>query len=264
MKNLTLILTIAIFAWTNVLFAQSKKVNGRVNSPSNENLIGALVMLKGTTNAVATDFEGKFSLNIPENTENPILVISFMGYNTQEVSLEGKDYIDVVLESSSETLNEIVVTAFGVSKDKRDLGYSTQSIEGADLIQARQPNPIEGLVGKIAGLNIGTNQEMLGRPNIELRGNTGIMYVVDGVPINSDSWNISPDDIETYTVLKGPNAAALYGFRGQNGAILITTKRGTKSTKGFHVSYNTSVQANSGFLTKPPTQSEYGVGDNYV
>lgn len=264
MKNLTLILTIAIFAWTNVLFAQSKKVNGRVNSPSNENLIGALVMLKGTTNAVATDFEGKFSLNIPENTENPILVISFMGYNTQEVSLEGKDYIDVVLESSSETLNEIVVTAFGVSKDKRDLGYSTQSIEGADLIQARQPNPVEGLVGKIAGLNIGTNQEMLGRPNIELRGNTGIMYVVDGVPINSDSWNISPDDIETYTVLKGPNAAALYGFRGQNGAILITTKRGTKSTKGFHVSYNTSVQANSGFLTKPPTQSEYGVGDNYV
>lgn len=263
MKNLTLILTIAVFAWTNALFAQSKKVTGQVKSSSQENLIGVMVMVKGTTQAVASDFQGKFSISIAESVQNPVLVFTFLGYETQEIEVGGQEVLSLVMAPSSEMLSEVVVTAFGVSKEKRDLGYSTQTVDGKDLVKAREPNAIQGLAGKVAGVNIGSNTEVLGAPNVLIRGNAGVLYVVDGVPINSDSWNIAPDDIESYTVLKGPNAAALYGFRGQNGAIVINTKKGSKSPKGFSVELNSSTQMMSGWLSRPQTQSEYGNGNNY-
>ncbi len=156
----------------------------------------------------------------------------------------------------------MVVTALGIKKEAKRLGYSVQSVRGEDLIKARESNPINGLAGKVAGLNVGVNQEMLASPTVLLRGSPLNFYVVDGIPINSDTWNISPDDIETYTVLKGPTAAALYGSRGINGAILITTKRGKKSGKGFTVEWNSSTQFNKGFITVPKVQNEYGGGDN--
>lgn len=264
MKKVSLVLTVLFFTLTSSLIAQGNKVSGTITGNDGGGLIGAMVLVKGTTHAVITDVNSRYSITIPDSITDPVLVINFIGFTIKEIRVDGQTNIDVVMEISSESLDEVVITAFGVSKDKKTLGYSTQSLDGDEITKARQPNPVEGLVGKIAGLNIGTNAEMLGAPNVELRGNTGLMYVVDGVPINSDSWNISPDDIETYTVLKGPNAAALYGFRGQNGAILITTKKGSKSQKGFHAEYNTSMQLNTTFLTRPPTQSEYGVGNNFA
>jgi TonB-dependent SusC/RagA subfamily outer membrane receptor len=167
------------------------------------------------------------------------------------------------MKNDSKALTEVVVTAYGIKKEVRKLGYSVQEVKGADLIKARDPNPINGLAGKVAGLTIGANAEMLGRPEIVLRGSKDLLFVVDGVPINSDTWNISPDDIETYTILKGPNAAALYGTRGINGAIIITTKKGTKDAKGWQVDYNSSTLFEKGMIASPQPQNEYGRGNAY-
>ena len=126
-----------------------------------------------------------------------------------------------------------MVTALGIKKDIRTTGQSIQTVDASNLTKAREPNAINSLVGKVAGLTIGASSELLGRPVVALRGNTDVLFVVDGIPINSDTWNISNDDIDTYTILKGASASALYGFRGKNGAILITTKRGSKDKRGF-------------------------------
>ncbi len=226
------------------------------------------VMVVGTTRGANTDLEGRFEIpGISLAKTNYTVRFTYIGYETYEMEVNLKpglnDVGKIVLKENQNVLSEAVVTAFGVSKNKRVLGYSVQTLDGDEILKAREPNPIQGLSGKIAGLNIGTNAEMLSQPNVVLRGNTGIMYVVDGIPINSDTWNIPSDDIETYTVLKGPNAAALYGFRGQNGAILITTKSGSQSKKGYHIEVNSSLQVNSGFLSAPYFQTEYGNGNNY-
>ena len=166
------------------------------------------------------------------------------------------------LTSADQQLTDVVVTALGVRKETKRLGYSVQEVKGSDLTKARESNPINSLTGKVAGLNVGINQELLASPTVLLRGSPLNFYVVDGIPINSDTWNISPDDIETYTVLKGPTAAALYGSRGINGAILITTKRGKKNNKGFTVEFNSSTQITKGFIAIPRVQNSYGGGDN--
>ena len=173
--------------------------------------------------------------------------------NVQDTAMEKKDSIRDLQEVT-------VTTALGIKRLDRNIGYSVQSVKGSELTTAREPNALSGLTGKVAGLTIGTSAEMLGRPQVVLRGNTDLLYVIDGVPVNSDSWNISPDDIETYSVLKGPNAAALYGFRGQNGAIVITTRRGNGKKHGWSVNVNTSQMLEHGFLAIPISQSEYGRG----
>ncbi|HTF28108.1 MAG TPA: TonB-dependent receptor plug domain-containing protein, partial [Flavitalea sp.] len=147
-------------------------------------------------------------------------------------------------------------------KERKKLGYAVQEVKGEDLIKAREPNPINSLVGKVAGLTVGASAEMLMAPQLILRGRTIGLFVVDGVPINSDTWNISPDDIETYTVLKGATASALYGSRGLNGAIMITTKRGSKDRRGFSVEFNTSTMMEKGFNAIPKVQDDYGPGDH--
>jgi TonB-linked SusC/RagA family outer membrane protein len=151
----------------------------------------------------------------------------------------------------------------GIKKEARAIGYTTQEVKGEELVKAREPNPINSLTGKVAGLTVGPSAELLGRPALVLRGRSDLLFVVDGVPVNSDTWNVSADDIESYTILKGANAAALYGFRGQNGAILITTKRGSKDKRGFAVEFNSSTMLDKTFLTLPQNQSEYGAGSNY-
>ncbi|HEY0608219.1 MAG TPA: SusC/RagA family TonB-linked outer membrane protein, partial [Chitinophaga sp.] len=150
----------------------------------------------------------------------------------------------------------------GIKKEVKRLGYAVQEIKGEDLVKAREPNPINGLTGKVAGLTVGASAEMLGTPQVLLRGSAINLYVVDGVPINSDTWNISPDDIESYTVLKGATASALYGSRGLNGAIMITTKRGSKDKRGFSVELNSSTMFDKGFIAIPEVQDEYGPGDH--
>ena len=168
-------------------------------------------------------------------------------------------------ESDTSRVEEVVVTALGIKKEKKKLGYAVQEIQGADLIKAREPNVVNSLVGRVAGLTIGQSAELLGTPAIVLRGSDprrgqSVLFVVDGIPINSDAYNLGPDDIEKVTVLKGPAAAALYGYRGQNGAIVITTKKGSK--RGIQVEVNSSNMVESGFLTIPKVQDLYGPGDH--
>jgi TonB-linked SusC/RagA family outer membrane protein len=244
---------------SSAAFAQT--VSGRITSSEDgSSLPGVNILIKGTTNGTITDADGSFSLALP--SANAVLVFSYVGFNTQEVAVGGRTTIDVVLTSDATQLTEIVVTALGIEKDKSKIGYATQEVKGSQLVKAREPNAINSLVGKVAGLNVGASAEMIGAPTISLRGRQNILYVVDGVPITSDTWNISPDDIASYTVLKGPSASALYGTRGVNGAIIITTKRGSLDSRGFSVEFNSSNMWDNTFLTIPKVQNEYGPGDH--
>jgi len=238
-----------------------KSVTGTVTADDNNPLPGVSIIVKGTNRGVNTNGDGKFQISVsPEN----VLVFSFVGYTAQEITVGNRSTIDLKMSQDLKQLQEVVVTALGIKKDIRRTGVSIQGIDASQTIKAREPNPIQGLVGKVAGLTIGMSAEMLRRPQVVLRGNSDVLYVVDGVPINSDTWNISPDDIENYSVLKGASASALYGFRGKNGAILITTKRGSKDKRGFSVDFNSSTMFDNGFNAIPKVQDLYGPGDHGV
>ncbi|PRY85458.1 SusC/RagA family TonB-linked outer membrane protein [Mongoliibacter ruber] len=265
MENFNKILLTGVFLllFGNAVTAQERVVSGKVTDEFGEQLIGVSLLLKGTNVGTITDIDGSYSLAVPNEIEQPIIVVSYIGFLPQEVRIGNNSRIDFTLEESIQGLSEVVITAFGVSKEKSSLGYSTQTISGDKLVKAREPSPLNALAGRVAGLTIGPSTEMLAAPNINLRGNSDILFVVDGVPINTDTWNINPDDIESITVLKGPNAAALYGFRGQNGAIQINTKRGSGREKGFSLSLNSSTQLQTSFVTRPRTQTEYGLGNSF-
>ena len=240
-------------------------VVGQVLSQTDQSpVVGASVIIKGTKSGTSTALDGKFSIKAKEGD---VLVISGIGITRQEVVV-GSPEKDLVIRvvTSSRSLSEVVVTATGIKKDAKRLGYSIQTINAANLTQARTADPIDALKGNAAGLEININQEIGHAPDVIIRGENAPtdrpMFVVDGVPITSDTYNINSDDIETYTILKGPNAAALYGFQGKNGAIIITTKKGTRDKRGIVISFNNSTQFNQGFIALPKYQDTYGPGDN--
>ncbi|QKG55752.1 carboxypeptidase-like regulatory domain-containing protein [Hymenobacter sp. BRD128] len=239
--------------------AQSALLGGVVTDDAKQPLPGVTVLVKGTTRGTTTGSDGRFTI---EAKPGEVLEFRMIGSTTQDVPVGEQRALTVALHTDLKSLDEVVVTALGVSKETRKIGYAVQQVNGEDLVRARDPNPITGLVGKVAGLSVGPSAELLRAPNVSLRGNTVSLYVVDGFPIDTDTWNISPDDIETYTVLKGPAAAALYGNRAQFGAILITTKKGNKNKKGFTVELNSSNVIQSGFLAFPRVQDSYGPGEN--
>jgi TonB-linked SusC/RagA family outer membrane protein len=256
LRRACLLLCLVTFS---VLAYAQRSVTGRIFSSEDQKpVIGATVKVKGSNRQTLTDQNGNFSIAA---AENETLVITSVGFASIEVKANA-DLSNLNLVVDARSLSEVVVTALGIKKETKRIGYSIQEVKGGDLLKARESNPVNSLVGKVAGLNVGINAELLATPTVLLRGSPLNFYVVDGIPINSDTWNISPDDIETYTVLKGPTAAALYGSRGINGAILITTKRGKKNAKGFTVELNMSVQLNKGFIAIPKVQNEYGGGDN--
>ncbi|MFD1469817.1 SusC/RagA family TonB-linked outer membrane protein [Hymenobacter caeli] len=256
-----LLLVLALGLLPQLLRAQSPgtPVGGVVTDDQRQPLPGVSVLVKGTTRGTSTDTDGRFVLNA---SPGEVLTFSFVGTATQEITVAGQKTFAISLATDAKQLNEVVVTALGVKKETRKIGYAVQEVNGADVTLARDPNPISGLTGKVAGLSVGPSAELLRAPNVLLRGNQLSLYVVDGFPIDTDTWNISPDDIDTYTVLKGPAAAALYGNRASNGAILITTKKGNKNKKGFTVELNSSTVVNSGFLAFPRVQDSYGPGEN--
>ena len=260
------------------------EVTGAVVDAKKEPIIGATVQVKGTTMGMITDVNGNFSLkNIPSNA---ILLISYVGYNPQEVAVDGKTNLHVVLQENSQQLNEVVVTALGITKEKKALGYSLQEVSGKELTQDRDPNLLNAMSGKVAGVDIQQAATgPAGSSRITIRGNNSIggnnqpLVVVDGVPINSstggtnDFWgnrsvdmgsgiaDISPDDVESISVLKGPAAAALYGSLAGNGVVMITTKKG--HTKGLGVSYNSNLTFDNPMQT-PSFQNVYGQGSGGV
>jgi TonB-linked SusC/RagA family outer membrane protein len=248
-----------LFVIASFLTYAQRTITGRIVSAEDRKPVaGATVKVKGTQKVTSTDADGKFSIAA---ADKDVLLITNIGFATREIKATA-DVSSITLVTETTNLNEVVVTALGIKKETKRIGYSVQEVKGSDLLKARESNPVNSLVGKVAGLNVGINAELLATPTVLLRGSPLNFYVVDGIPINSDTWNISPDDIETYTVLKGPTAAALYGSRGITGAILITTKRGKKNNKGFTVEVNSSTQINKGFIAIPKVQNEYGGGDN--
>lgn len=249
-----LVLTILVM---NAAVAQ--QLSGHVvASDTREALPGATVVVQGTNRGAITDADGNFSLGV---SPGETLVASYVGFATRTVVVGPEKEITIELAPDNQ-LETVVVTALGINKEKDRIGYATQEVKGVELIKAREPNPVNGLTGKVAGLTVGGSPELLGAPSLNLRGAGAPIFVVDGVPINSDTWNISPDDIESYQVLKGPAAAALYGVRSQNGVIMITTKKGTRDRRGVSIEFNSSQMIEYGFNAIPEVQSEYGPGDH--
>ncbi len=240
---------------------QQTKISGIITDKNGESLPGVTVFVEGTERGTQTDFDGKYTIDAKVGD---VLVFSYLGMKTQRITVKENNVINVVLQEDSSELDEIVITALGIKKEKRKIGYATQEVKGAALTKAQPPSFAEGLTGKIAGVIVTNNSsDFFSDPQIYLRGATPLI-VVDGVPQpNSDFWNLSSDDIENINVLKGAAASALYGSLGKNGALQITMKSG-KGKKGTVITYNTSNTFQTGFLRIPRAQTEYGPGNNGI
>lgn len=260
---------------------QEKQINGTVKDDEGNLLPGVSVIILGTTVGAQTNFDGKYSI---KTSVGEVLQFSFLGLKTKLVTVGESNTIDVTLETDADALDEIVVTALGIQRDKKELGYSIETISGDELQLARDPNAVNSLQGKVSGVlvqqtagGVGSANRVVIRGNNSLLGQNQPLYVVDGLPIDNtessggvDEWgngfsigngigDINPDDIQDITVLKGANAAALYGSRASNGVILITTKKGKSGQ--LSVSLNSSVTFdNAAYL--PNFQNEYGQGSN--
>ena len=242
--------------WTTYSYAQ-RAVQGTVTETDGAPIPGVNVLVEGTTQGTITDVEGEYRIDVPENSNT--LVFSFVGYKTQEVSIGTQTTIDVQLELAPTELSEIVVTALGVEKESKVLGYAVQSVDGAGLEKAKEPNIVRSLTGRVAGLTVYNTTGLFEDSRLELRGRDPLV-VIDGVPNpDADYWEISSDDVESIDVLKGPTASALYGSIGRNGAVMITTKRGKAGTK---VKVNSSTMFQPNYLRIPNVQSTYGNGNN--
>lgn len=263
--------------------AINKSISGIVYGDG-EPLIGATIAVKGTSKGTITDIDGKFELSdIPE--EAAVLVISYTGYTPLEMEIGATTFFEISLTASNILLDEVVVTSFGIERSKKALGYAVQDVDAADLVEARSTNVVNSLSGRVAGVQIAAANVPGGGSQVTIRGNSSILgnnqplYVIDGVPMEGDfaspidgaSENnvygggiseISPDNIASITVLKGPNAAALYGERGSNGVILVTTKDGS-GVEGVQVEYNANLTYERPFVV-PEFQNTYGGGNGYV
>lgn len=279
MKKLAMLLACFVLAGTQFLWAQGTVITGTVTGKEDGQPIpGVAVLVKGTTIGTITDFDGKYSLSVPQNAVS--LVFSFVGMKTVEVPIEGKTTIDVAMESDVLGISEVVVTALGITKEKKSIGYAIQDVSGDEISRAGERNMVNALQGKVAGVFINNSSGSIASSSrIVIRGNNSLtrenqpLFVVDGVPISNTynttggyggvdygnaAMDINPSDIESVTVLKGGNAAALYGQRGANGVIMITTKSG-KSRKGLGVTFENSF-AWDNVLILPDFQNEYGQG----
>ena len=250
----------AILCLPFFITAQDITVKGKVTDATTGKPVENANITNERKAGTISDAAGNFSIHA---TQGEKLSVSFIGFETSTV-IAGTTFLNIQLKPDSKQLSDVIVTALGVRKEIKKIGYAVQEVKGEDLVKARDQNPISGLTGKVAGLSVGPSAELLRKPSVLLRGNEITLYVVDGIPISSDTWNISPDDIESYTILKGPAAAALYGSRAQNGAIIISTKKGKIGKKGFTVEINSTNSIDKGFLAFPRVQDEYGPGENTV
>jgi TonB-linked SusC/RagA family outer membrane protein len=247
-----LTILISVSAWS-----QDITVAGKVLDEKGLPIPGANILIKGSTRAVATDFDGNYQI---KTASNGTLVISFIGYKTVEQSIKGRIQINVTMNPSAEALQEVVVTALGIKRETKALGYSVQKVSGESLQKVSGVDVASSLTGKVAGLLVKNSTDFGTAPAITIRGEKPLL-VVDGIAYaNKTLSDISSEDIETITVLKGATASALYGFRGASGAILVTTKNGTTFKSGITVDFATNTMFTAGFLAIPEKQSVYGRG----
>ena len=243
--------------WGLPLLALAQQtITGRVTSSKDQNpLEGASVTVKGTTKGTLTTPEGRFSIDAKRGD---VLVISGIGYVATEVAVTGA-VVAVQLAEDTRNLSEVVVTAIGIKQQKKRLGFTTQEVNTEQLANSRTMNLGTALSGQIAGLTVTNPTGMFQKPSFVLRGKSPLI-VIDGVPVETDFYDVSGEDIENINVLKGVAASALYGSRGKNGAILITTKNAKK--EGMEVNFTTNNMITAGFTAFPKTQTEYGSGSN--
>ena len=254
---------------------QASKISGTVTD-GKEPIIGASIRVKGTTTGAVTDLDGRFTVDVKPGTE---LIISYVGY--KEVTVKAANGMTVLMEEESTALSEVVVTALGIKRDRKALGYGVSEVKGEELTKAKETNVINSLSGKVAGLVVqntaggasGSTRVLL-RGNTEMTGNNQPLYVIDGVPLDNTNFGsageaggydlgdgisaINPDDIENMTVLKGPAASALYGSRASHGVILITTKKAEKDR--ISVEYNGSFTVDTQLAKWDDIQEVYGMG----
>ncbi len=237
--------------------AQSFQIRGRVFDSSTQRPVAdATVSLKNSTLATTTNNTGEFS--IQGNTGDD-LVVSIVGFETKTIKINNNQFLAIRLSPSAMQLTDVVVTALGIRKEKQRLGYATQDVKGESLVKAREPNLVNSLTGRVAGLRITNSTDLFQNAGISLRGRTPLI-VIDGIPDQTaDMWKINADDVENITVLKGASASVLYGSIGQNGAIMITTKRG--KGKRVSVDVNSSTVFQPGFIRIPKVQTTYGNGN---
>lgn len=284
MKLLFRVLLLQLGLWQGTAFAQTDRITGTITGANNEPIPGANVLVRGTSQGATTDANGNFSLNAGPRAE---LVISYVGYATQTVAVNNRTVVNVQLQGDAQGLNEVIVTALGIKREAKTLGYATATVNAEQISVNRTANFMNGLQGKMAGVNIiPMSSGPAGTSKIRIRGQSSFagqnnpLIVVNGVPIDNSNFSlggdfgnrasnssdggdglssINPDDIEEMTVLKGATAAALYGSRAKDGVVMITTKsRG--AGKGFGVTYNAN------FTTDTPLdftdfQYEYGQGE---
>lgn len=236
---------------------QQISVSGVVKDEKGETLYGVNVVLKGTSTGVVTDLDGKYTLSVPG--QDAVLVFSYIGYNAQEVVVGNRRTIDITMVESSQMIEELVVTALGMKRSEKALGYATQQIGGEQFEKVKGVNLATSLTGRISGMTVYNSSEFLESPTIQLRGEKPIL-ILDGVPTELTLGDLNSDDILSIDVLKGPTASALYGSRGGSGAIMVTTKKGGKP--GFSVTVNTSNMFHAGYLALPKAQSSYSAGYN--
>lgn len=280
MKKVSLLLMYLLFGGVSFIYAQTQ-ISGTVSSAvDGEPLPGVSVVVQGTTIGTATDINGTYSFEIPEDAE--VLTYSSVGMKSQEVNINGRTTIDVVMEQDVVGLDEVVVTALGIKRSEKALGYSASTVTSEEITETRNTDVVSSLRGKVAGVQITTTSSDPGASNsVIIRGvsslnqNNQPLYVIDGVPminntVTSDDFlnngydygnganMVNPDDVESVSILKGAAATALYGSRAANGVVVITTKTGA-SSDGFGVEINSSV-VGSDILRLPTFQNEYGMG----
>lgn len=280
--------TFLILLISGAAFAQNPAVTitGKVtDAQTNETLVAVSVQVKGTTNGVLTDVNGTYSIIAPPSST---LVFSYLGYEKTEVAIANQTIINIKLQPSSKQLQDVVVTALNIKRERRALGYSVTEIKGSSLTEARETNFVNGLEGKVAGVNVSNVATgPAGSANVVIRGISDItgsnqpLYVIDGIPMQNSTYrqtdvgggyggadggdgtiNVNPDDIETISVLKGAAASALYGYRGSKGVILITTKSG-KNAKGTGIEINSNYVIES-VIDNTDWQKVYGQGSGGV
>lgn len=281
---LSLLLFIPIYGYaedevTHQIVQQTSKVRGTVTDEQGEPLIGASIAIKGTTSGVITDFNGQFSIDA---SKSATLIISYVGYRVEEVQVKGQSNLKIVLKEDSKIIDEVVVTALGIKRERKALGYSLGEVKGEELAKAKETNVINSLAGKIPGLVVSQtaggpsgSSRVIVRGSTEMTGNNQPLYVVDGVPLDNTNYgsagtyggydlgdgisSINPDDIESMSVLKGPAASALYGSRASHGVILITTKK-ANTKKKFAVELNSTTTFEKQLTKWDDIQYIYGQG----
>lgn len=281
MKRKLLVLFLGTILLSMQVVAQQITVTGKVTS-ANDNLPlpGVSVKIKGKTGGTTTDPQGNYAIAVQNND---VLVFSFIGMVSQEVAVNGAKALNVKLTEDSRILNEVAVTAFGVRQEVRGLGFSTQNVRAQEIVESQQPNVVNALQGKVAGVQItnssgaaGSSANIMIRGGSSLSGNNQPLFILDGIPVDNSTpvsqgglaasvapasnraVDINPEDIETITVLKGPAAAALYGIRAASGAIVITTKKGSGGAARITYQNNFSFDQ----INKlPQLQSEFKQGE---